>query len=133
MYFSRGRRPLQPLAPATEHTLSPPQLIRVAQRARHALLLSLSISAIGCRDTFTGFGAGGRARTSVDQLFGALGQRHAEIARNPKYAYARLQLAKHALLPSSVFEDSAVWTGSSGAVRLMEIQGAFQSGRYTLS
>jgi hypothetical protein len=133
MYFSRGRMPLQPLAPATEHTLSLPHQSRLAQRARHAILLSLFISAIGCRDTFTGFGVGGRARTSVDQLFGALGVRHAEIARNPKYAYARLQLAKHALLPSSVFEDSAVWTGSSGAVRLMEIQGAFQSGRYTLS
>jgi hypothetical protein len=32
-----------------------------------------------------------------------------------------------------VFEDTAVWTGSSGAVRLMEAQGAFQGGRYALS
>ena len=47
--------------------------------------------------------------------------------------YARLQLAKHALLPSRAFEDSAVWTRSSGAVRLIEVQGAFQSGHYALS
>src|SRR3982751_6243335 len=133
MYFSRGRMPLQPLAPATEYTLSLPLRTRV-QRARHAsLLLSLLLGTIGCRDTFAGFGLGARAHSNVDQLFGALGQRHAEISRNPKYAYARLELAKHALLPSRVFDDSAAWTGSSGAVRLMEIQGAFQNGRYTLS
>ncbi len=29
--------------------------------------------------------------------------------------YARLQLAKHSLLPSAAFQDTAVWTGSSGA------------------
>jgi hypothetical protein len=133
MYFSRGRMPLQPLAPATEYTLSLPLRTR-AHRARHAsLLLSLLVGTIGCRDTFAGFGLGARAHSNVDQLFGALGQRHAEISRNPKYAYARLELAKHALLPSHVFKDSAAWTGSSGAVRLMEIQGAFQNGRYNLS
>ncbi len=125
--------PLQPLAPATEYPLSALLHTR-AQRARHAsLLLSLFFATSGCRDTFAGFGLGARAHANVDQLFGALGQRHAEIARNPKYEYARLELAKHALLPSHVFMDSAAWTGSSGAVRLMEIQGAYQNGRYTLS
>src|SRR4051812_41515871 len=97
--------PLQPLAVATEYTLSPSLRI-CAQRARHAsLLLSLFAGTIGCRDTFAGFGLGPRAHTNVDQLFGALGQRHAEIVRNPKYEYARLELAKHALLPSHVFRD----------------------------
>jgi hypothetical protein len=115
-------------------TLSPRPCTCLAQRARHAsLLLSLFAGSIGCRDTFTGFGAGARAHASIDQLFGALVERHAAIVRNPKYEYARLELAKHALLPSHVFKDSAAWTASSGAVRLMEIQGAFQNGRYTLS
>ena len=50
MYLSRGRMPLQPLAPATEYTLSPPRHPR-ARRARHAaLLLFLFVSTIGCRD-----------------------------------------------------------------------------------
>jgi hypothetical protein len=97
------------------------------------LLLSTFAGAIGCRDTFAGFGVGGRARAHTDQFFGALGDGFAERTRSPKFAYARLQLAKHALLPSRVFEDTAVWTGSSGAVRLMEVRGAFQSGRYALS
>jgi hypothetical protein len=40
-----------------------------------------------------------RSRTSVDQLFNALGARHAR-SHGTRYQYARLQLAKHALLPS---------------------------------
>jgi hypothetical protein len=93
----------------------------------------LFAGAIGCRETFTGFGSGGRARAGADQMFGALGESFSNVARGPKLVYARLQLAKHSLLPSAAFEDTAVWTGSSGAVRLLEVQGAFQGGRYALS
>ena len=87
----------------------------------------------GCREAFTGFGAGPRARTSVDQLFGALGARHADVARNAKYAHARLQIAKGALVPSKIFADTSVWTRSSGAVRLLETQGAYIDGKYSLA
>jgi hypothetical protein len=97
------------------------------------LLLTALAATIGCRESFTGFGAGGRARASADQLFGALGESFSDITRTPKLVYARQQLATHALLPSRAFEDTAVWTGRSGAVRLMEVQGAFQSGHYALS
>ena len=76
---------------------------------------------------------GAHAATSVEQLFGAFGARHAEVARNPKYQYARLQIAKGALVPSRVFEDTAAWTGSSGAVRLLETQGTFTGARYALT
>jgi hypothetical protein len=93
----------------------------------------LFAGAIGCRETFSGFGVGGRARAGADQLFGALGESFTNVARSPKLVYARLQLAKHALLPSRAFEDTAVWTGSSGAVRLLEVQGAFQGAHYALS
>jgi hypothetical protein len=87
----------------------------------------------GCREAFGGFGAGPPARASVDQLFGALGTRHAEVVRNAKYAYARLQIAKGALVPSKVFADTSVWTGSSGAVRLLETHGAYVDGKYVLA
>jgi hypothetical protein len=97
------------------------------------LALSLVVALTGCRDAPTGFGAGPEAVASVEQLFGALGARHAEVARNPKYEYARLQIAKGALVPSRVFTDSAVWTRSSGAVRLLETQGAAVAGRYALT
>ena len=43
-----------------------------------------------------------------------------------------MQIAKGALVPSGVFEDSSAWTGSSGAVRLLEIQGGVVDGKYAL-
>jgi hypothetical protein len=36
-------------------------------------------------------------------------------------------------VPSRVFNDTAAWTGSSGAVRLLETQGAFVGGKYALN
>jgi hypothetical protein len=69
----------------------------------------------------------------VEQLFGALGARHADVVRNAKYEYARLQLAKGALVPSRIFEDSNAWTRQSGAVRLLEVQGSYVDGKYSLA
>jgi hypothetical protein len=66
-------------------------------------------------------------------LFGSLRARHADVVRNDKYTYARLQIAKGALVPSKVFADSAVWTRSSGAVRLLETHGTHLDGRYSLA
>ena len=88
---------------------------------------------LGCRSALTGFASGTGAVASVEQLFGALASRHADVARNAKYEYARLQIAKGALLPSKVFADSAVWTRKSEDVRLLEIQGAFVNGKYSLA
>ena len=86
-----------------------------------------------CREAFTGFGSGPRALASADQLFTALRTRHADVVRNPKYAYARLQIAKGALVPSKVFADSGVWTRGSGAVRLLETHGSYADGKYSLA
>ncbi|MEO6529246.1 MAG: hypothetical protein ABIP93_21685 [Gemmatimonadaceae bacterium] len=123
-----------PSYPPTERTLHHFCPTRVAWLARRALLtLPLLVTATGCRDTFAGFGAGARARASSDQLFGALAGRFTDVTRNAKYEYARIQIARWALSPSRVFEDSAVWTGSSGAVKLLETHGAFADGRYTLA
>jgi hypothetical protein len=55
------------------------------------------------------------------------------VARNAKFDYARSEIARNALVPSRVFQDTGAWTRSSGAVRLLETQGAFADGRYTLA
>jgi hypothetical protein len=103
-------------------------------RARRALLaLPILVVVGGCRDGFAGFGTGPRARASSDQLFGALADRHLDVARNPKYEYARGRIAHGALSPSRVFDDTAAWTGSSPAVRLLETFGTVADGRYTMS
>lgn len=125
--------PLQPLASPTEHPLSRPRPSGVTERARRAAFVLPFFAALtSCRDAFAGFGSGSTATRNVEQLFGALGARHADVARNAKYEYARLQLAKGALVPSGVFEDSNAWTRSSGPVRLLEIQGGLVDGKYTL-
>lgn len=118
----------------TEHPLSPPRIRGGTERARRAapLALTLLVALIGCRGALTGFASGAGAVSNVEQLFGALGVRHAEVARNAKYEYARLQIAKGALVPSRVFADSAVWTRRSADVQLLETQGAFMDGKYSL-
>ena len=97
------------------------------------LVVAPLVAILGCRSALTGFASGSGALANVEQLFGALGSRHADVARNAKYEYARLQIAKGALVPSKVFEDTAVWTRQSEAVRLLEIQGAFVNGKYSLA
>jgi hypothetical protein len=125
--------PLQPLTSPTEHPLSPPcTCTRAARARRSALTLWLFVALPGCRDALTGFGSGPPAVASVEQLFGALGARHADVARNVKYEYARLQIAKGALVPSKVFVDSGVWTRSSRDVRLLETHGTWMDGKYAL-
>src|SRR4029450_12614433 len=82
-----------------------------------------ALSVTGCKDALSGFGAGNRARASVDHFYGALANRHLDIVRNPKYEYARVQLAHGALSPSRVFDDTATWTATSGQVRVLETFG----------
>ena len=76
---------------------------------------------------------GARGRGAADQLFGALADRHVDVARNPKYEYSRVRIMRGALAPSRVFDDTAVWTGMSGDVRILETAGSFVDGHYTLS
>ena len=127
--------PLQPLPSPAEHSLALPRTRSGADRARRAapLALTLLVALIGCRDALTGFASGAGAVANVEQLFGALGARHADVARNAKYEYARLQIAKGALVPSKVFADTGVWTRRSADVRLLETQGAFVNGKYSLA
>ncbi len=81
----------------------------------------------------SGFGAGTRARASAEQFFGALADRHVDIARNAKYEYSRVQITKGALSPSRVFDDTAAWTGASGPVRILETFGSMVDDRYVMA
>ncbi|MDB4886705.1 MAG: hypothetical protein JWN79_2143 [Gemmatimonadetes bacterium] len=126
--FNPSQTPLEPLLPN-------PDRARPRQRTglRPALLVALPLLLAGCRDTFAGFGAGPRARASAEQMFGALGDRHLDLARNARYEYSHARLAGGALSPSKVFDDTAAWTSTSGAVRLLETFGSASDGRYHMS
>jgi hypothetical protein len=107
--------------------------IRPAVFLRFATAGAMILSATGCRDTFAGFGAGLRGRAAAEQAFDAIANRHLDILRNARYDYARLHLTRGALSPSRVFDDSAAWTAMTGNVRLLEVFGTVNDGRYTMT
>jgi hypothetical protein len=106
---------------------------RIAIRVLAWTLAVLPLFAVACRESLSGFGAGLRARSSADQFFGALAERHVDILRNSKYDYAKLQLSRGALSPSRVFDDTAAWTGASGPVRILETFGAYADDKYVMT
>ncbi|MES2178911.1 MAG: hypothetical protein V4550_13705 [Gemmatimonadota bacterium] len=108
-------------------------MIRRAYRAARIGTILLMPLLLGCKESVSALGVGAHARTSADQLFTALADRHADVLRNAKYEYARVQLAHGALSPSQVFEDTAAWTNMSGPVRMLETFGTFSGGRYMMS
>jgi hypothetical protein len=111
--------------------LNPRQLVRVRQW--RCIVVAVPLLLAGCRDGYAGFGTGAHARASADQLLGALADRHAELGRNPKYEYSRVRIMRGALAPSRVFDDTAVWTGVSGDVRVLETVGSLVDGHYTMT
>jgi hypothetical protein len=106
---------------------------RLAAPLRLAAICVLVLSITACRDTFAGFGAGLRGRAAAEQAFDAIADRHLAVLRNGRYEYARLRLTKAALSPSRVFDDSAAWTAMTGNVRLLEVFGTVNDGRYSMS
>jgi len=76
-----------------------------------ASALAFALALGGCREAavpFAGSKAGGRDR--VDQAVTALYDRYADVHEGSRYEYARKRLASAALVPSRVFNDTAVWT-----------------------
>jgi hypothetical protein len=128
---------LQPLRLPPDTDLPLPSICPRRARARRlALPLALPVvllAALGCRDTFAGFGTGARARASAEQAFAAIADRHLDIVRNGRYEYARQHLTRGALSPSRVFDDSAAWTAMNGPVRLLEVYGTLAGDRYTMT
>ena len=100
--------------------------------ARFLALISLAGALSACRDVGPAFGPTiPAARANAEGLFGGIAQRFTNVQRNPKFAHARGKLGKHALTPSSIFNDTSVWTamGNDGT-RTVTVEGEFGSNRY---
>ena len=114
--------------------------VRCARAARVASLLRwttlasvlIALTASACRQALRGLGPSGAAlERNADQLFGALIIRYSQVARDAKYEFARNQLNRNALVPSRVFDDTAVWTSEpSPVLHALFVQGTPESGRY---
>ena len=91
--------------------------------------------AIACREPFLRLSGGHpqtESRASAAQLFVALAARVTQPTRDQKYDSARIRIAHAALLPSRVWNDTAVWTVISGSRRTLFVSGHLDSARYRL-
>jgi hypothetical protein len=83
---------------------------RPLTRILRALALLAALS--GCRSAALGFGTGGPgALDRVQQAMTALYERYAHVHHGAHYEYARKRMAGAVLVPSRIFNDSALWTG----------------------
>jgi len=75
-----------------------------------------------------------QAEAHADGLFEAFAARFNSVELAPKYANARIRLAESALIPSKIFEDTAVWEARPSAKeRLLFVNGATApNGHYRL-
>jgi hypothetical protein len=82
-----------------------------------------------------GLGPSGAAlERNADQLFGAMVIRYSQVSRDAKYEFARNQLNRSALVPSRVFDDTAVWTSEpSPVLHALLVQGTPEPGRYSFA
>jgi hypothetical protein len=84
-----------------------------------------------CRSPLNALG-GLRTLDHAGIMFAALGARVTDPFRDFKYDTARVKIANAALLPSRVWDDTAVWTSSTASRRTLLIAGRFADGRYRL-
>jgi len=114
------------------YTPHPYALTRIRRAAGSAALAAVTVS---CSDTLRGAGPSpALAETHADQLFDAMATRFNQVELAPRYDTARVRLAKSALVPSRIFDDSVVWMARpSAAMRLLYVSGtAGANGRYRL-
>ena len=93
----------------------------------------VALSASGCRNVAPAFGGTpAEARANADGMLTALEQRFTGVERSPKFARGRAKMFAHALVPSRIYDDTAVWNGTDPAtgLRSLTVIGHFDAGHY---
>ena len=102
---------------------------------RGPIIAALVVSALaGCADTFRPLGSSAAAATEhAEQLFMSFITRFSPTDYSAKYDAARIRLAQAALIPSRVFNDTAMWVLHPNAeTRILYVSGTGENGRYRL-
>lgn len=117
-----------------------PALARVPRPlcARRAAFLAVLAAGAGCRAVpLETAGDPATAIAQVDGIASALEQRFTRVQRAPRYAAARMRIARYAGAPSKLVNDTALWTAMrttrEGAEREQEAFSALAGGRYTFT
>jgi hypothetical protein len=89
-----------------------------------------------CKGAALAYGANvAAARTAFDDLAGALEARFTNVVRGPKFAYARLRIARYAFAPSKLVNDTAIWTDTrttrTGPARDLELRAGLAGNQFT--
>jgi len=112
----------------------------VPRRTRCALALAAAtFTTTACRDAATAFAPSPAAapQTGVE-FFSALAARFTNVTRTPRFFAARSKLARGALTPSKILNDTSIWTasgrrgddGKTRDTRELLVHGGLTSGRY---
>ena len=111
---------------------------RARPRSIRAIVLGVAAGVVlagGCADTFKNITTSPAvSQSQADQLFGALATRFDEVEIGPRYDFSRVKLSQSALVPSRIFDDTAVWESHpTPSTRLLIINGdAVAGGRYRI-
>lgn len=105
------------------------------RRPLRLLLAALTGALIvgGCRAAPLAYGADvASAKAHFDAFAAAIEYRFTRVVRTPKFATARMQIARYAFAPSKLANDTALWTGlrttRTGADRDLEVHAALSAG-----
>lgn len=95
----------------------------------------LTLATAACRDVGPAFGPSiPQARSNAEQLFGGIAQRFTNVERDQKFRIARGKLGKNALTPSSIYNDTSVWTAmGADNTRTATVEGEFGNGKYVFT
>ena len=110
--------------------------MRTAAIRTAAIVATLTVGPLGCRAAALAYGPDATsARANADGVMSALEQRFTRVVRVPKFANARMRLARYAMAPSKLVGDTSIWTASRSigarSERELEVFGSLVDGRYT--
>ncbi len=97
------------------------------------LLITALVAATGCRAGIDAYaGDPDSARLAATQVVSSVQFRFDEPSRDDRYEHARMRMARYALAPSKV-ENDTIWTRRFGSRREVTAHGRLVDGRYVFS
>lgn len=90
----------------------------------------------GCKGVTLAYGSDlASARANADAFASAIEARFTKVVRTPRFARSRVRIARYALAPSKLAQDTAIWTTMrstpNGAERDLEIAAGLTAGQYS--
>jgi hypothetical protein len=96
------------------------------------IVLGAALILPGCREAAEGLASGPGGNEAALVLVGALADRFGPIEREPAFDALRPKLARAALVPSRVFDDTSAWPVRGEDWRTVDFEGFTAGGTYRL-